>query len=215
LHIELVTSDSLLDGRDVHPSDIGDSLGQIGWLCSRAHILAVDYGDLSDEDIRGYEPKLIQARFGSPFVFIVGLPGPILTSVASMSLIIYGIKRLWGLPLEFKTHNQRLKERYFTAEARAVEAAARRDAALQRQREASREIYKRWSNAEKPGPRRSPRKYSHAVRTEEEVAAKRRDETYAEVDKKNGWGDSAISKVEEMWSGNWIGDSGSWFVEDD
>jgi hypothetical protein len=74
-----------------------------------------------------YEPQIVRLRYGSPFEVIARLSDPILGGAVAMSVVIYGIKRLWKLPTELRTHSADVEAEYLIAQTFAIEALERRD----------------------------------------------------------------------------------------
>ena len=75
--------------------------------------------------LRRFEPALSRVRFESPLLIVVEIPNPILSTVASMAFVIYGVKRIWGISLEFKTHRENQRAKFEEAATRAEEARVR------------------------------------------------------------------------------------------
>lgn len=68
--------------------------------------------------------ELVQVRYGSPLEIVIHV-APIVTAVGSaMTVLVYGIKRLYGLDFEFKTQREVRRREYLEAK-RLADAAAR------------------------------------------------------------------------------------------
>lgn len=64
----------------------------------------------------------MQAKFGSPLVFDIALPGGLVENALGLTFLIYAFKRLWGLPIELRTHRERLRRDFYEAEQEAEKA---------------------------------------------------------------------------------------------
>jgi hypothetical protein len=74
-------------------------------------------------------PKVSRVHFGSPLITSVELGREIAASVGAIAFLIYGLKRIWGLDLELKTHREEMRARFVEAKRRAGDAQSRIDTA--------------------------------------------------------------------------------------
>lgn len=212
LHIELQPrADS------VGPFELARQIENLGWLCGIAHASAVDHAiswDKPEDDVQGYQPVLRHARFGSPVSLLVELPGPLLSGVASMSLLIYGVKRIWGLRLEFRTHREEQVARFRKA-ALAAEEAGMKLEDLERLRMETvirgateeREKFRVEGKPQQPSRADSVRRVRDAEREFQRGID--------EMAKGRGWSPSAINRIERMRTPAWEPKSATWFLDED
>jgi hypothetical protein len=210
LEIEVEADLRLMHERRVRPSDLERPLRQVGSLCGMAISNSFNTAEVVPrEDRLEAEPQLLRVEFGSPLSILVDIPTTILRDVVAMSLILYGAKRLWGIPLEFRAHHQDLLERLYRAEARASAARQRREEARVREEEALMAQQQRLQGT--AGEKKARRAYREA----KDRALAAREATFAEIDRENEWVEGSIGKIEELSSTKWKGRSGVWRVEDE
>lgn len=209
LEIEVEAQLNFLHERLVRPSDLEQPLRQVGSLCGMAISNLFNTAEVvPQKDHVETEPQLLRLTFGSPLSILVDIPASVLRDVAAMSLILYGAKRLWGIPLEFRTHHHNLLERLYRAEARASTARRKREEA-RHEEEGALALHQRLQ--EPAGEKRMRRDYREA----KGQAREQRDARFAEIDAENGWARDSVKKIEGLYSEKWNGRSGVWRVEDE
>lgn len=125
-------------GLPVRPQDVGEQLTNAGWLCGLSRLVnkgdhnaplrpnnLLEMRESREHRIRELEPTLISVDYGSPLVFLLGLPREIVEDAAAMSLLVFGLKQLWGVDLELRTHREDLRARLYEAQRRADHAKHR------------------------------------------------------------------------------------------
>jgi len=147
----------------------------------------------------------LQTHFGSPFSVFLEMPSVMLAGVASMSLVIYGAKRLWGLPLEFRTHREEQQARYRRAAIDADDAARELEDAMMRRVGREGDAGAAEASAKHPDDYRVS-----AVKRMERHRSDHLEDSKA-IGTAYGWGPSAISKIDRMSGGRWSGEEGVWF----
>jgi hypothetical protein len=109
----------------VGANEVGNQLKIVGWL-SGAVVAVSSFRPLDRTPpvrrARRSEPDLVLAHYGSPLLVVINLPADLLTDVAALSLLGYGLKRFWGFDLELKTHRETLWTRYHQAKQEAEDA---------------------------------------------------------------------------------------------
>jgi len=108
-------------------SDVAGQLVNLGWLVGLCHAVASqdEIKKRPIEHVDEFDPMLFKAEYGSPLVLLVELPRAIVLDVGAMALLIYGLKRLWTLPLEIRTHVEEKRALFLEAQRRAMEAEDR------------------------------------------------------------------------------------------
>jgi hypothetical protein len=128
LHVEIEYRGQMGEA-EVHPRDLANAVSNLGWLCRVAYAIGMPKETFSLEAIeknQWLEPRIVRLQFGSPFEAITEIASPILASATAMSAVIYSLKRLWKLPVEFRTHERLMEARFIEAEAKALEAEIRK-----------------------------------------------------------------------------------------
>lgn len=69
------------------------------------------------------QARLIGARLGSPLEVVYEVSATLTASGLGLKTLIYGLKRVYGLDLELRTHRQELRQKFHEAKRLADEAA--------------------------------------------------------------------------------------------
>ena len=115
-----------------------DAINTLAWLIKVAEAVAAQ--DLSRshwtvpgaswQDTASYastawpQTRLLVVRFGSPLEAAYEIGRTVLASTSGLAALVYGLKRMFGLDLELRTHRERLRERFYDAKVLADEAQA-------------------------------------------------------------------------------------------
>ena len=187
LHLELHGL-KILEESGITPLIVARQVERMGWLVGLAGAIATNHLVDAPPDRRAkkWEPELVRAHYGSPLEGILAISAELGGHLAAMAFLIYGVKRLWGIDLELKTHREELRKRYFEASEKAELA--------------------RWKAEKAIGQgRRGEVALSRRARRE-----------LGRLDREQGWGKGASADVERMKEAprNWIGDEAVWFFDD-
>jgi hypothetical protein len=135
----------------------------------------------------------------------------VLGSIAAMSIVIYAVKRIWKLPVEFRTHEREVEARFLEADARALKAELHRDAILEKQAEARSQSWKRGLEA----IRLRDHDQLQAQNERDDVRKQEDREELALVDEEWNWPRGTTLKVEDMRRPTSVnGGSAVWTTED-
>lgn len=122
LQIELAPSDS----GEVHPRDLIRPFETLEFLCSNAAAVGSAAEDWGEEPLESRAkrlcPVVVSAQYGSPMLAVLGLPEIIAAHVSAMGLLICGLKYVWGLDLELRSHREEQRARFYAAREEALRA---------------------------------------------------------------------------------------------
>lgn len=126
LRLELVAEIIEATGAPMAPRvvthDVAHALTTAGWLVGLARGTALREGrdTAPTREADALAPELVKVQYGSPLVLLMQLPEEVCRDVIALSVVVYGVKRLWGIPLEVRTHLEEQRARLFEAQERAL-----------------------------------------------------------------------------------------------
>lgn len=215
LHLEL-SPGAEIEGQ-VSPNELATQLRTVAWLVGVAHARArgSDPHWEFERGLKRFEPPVREVHFASPLSLLVEMPLPILGSISAMSLLIYGVKRIWGLPLEFRTHHEEQRAQFSAAAARAVEAEERFADAKERMYARFREAEdRRRSELEPTRPTSVFQDPQYAKDSRD--AAELFDQEVSDASEDLGWGSPILREIDSSRpSPHWKGTAATWLAHDD
>lgn len=216
LHLELVTAEDR--NSEVQPADMVALVESIRLICRIGYAIGAprDTPDLKGiEREEWLEPRLLRLHYGSPFEAITELAGPILTSAAAMSVVIYALKRLWTLPTEIRTHSQAVEAEYLQAETAAIHALRRRDEAHRKYMDSVSRPYEKYKEERaSPDPDAQMNRLDR-LRREIKPFEAERESAFESIDREARWPKGTTDRIERAGYPGWKGESALWFAEDD
>jgi hypothetical protein len=118
----------------VQPDHIANELINIGELLGLATAEASDYQSGADpvERAASFGVTVRMVHFGSPLIAELSVFRDVTKDAGALALLIYGLKRAWGIDLELRAHRADMRRRFIEAEhladvaERMVEEGTRR-----------------------------------------------------------------------------------------
>jgi hypothetical protein len=208
LQVELIPSRSLYrDG--VHLIDVSGELETLEWLCSSAAAVASmadSFGGEEPFESRRWRlrPVLIRAHYGSPLVAVLGIPEMIAVHVSAVGLLVCGLKYVWGLDLELRSHREEQRTRFYKAREAALRAEAKLEA-----------LHKELDVQLDPLARHRRRGSVLAAREAARREMEELKQKFEALSKELGWGDGTARQMVDKRTVKWEGEEAVWSLEDD
>ncbi len=194
--------------RNPRPSELGAQLVALGNCLALARAVASGEDrawESPESELLEFEPQLSLARFESPLVAVAAVPGLVLTSAAAMRFLIYAVKRIWTIDLEFRTHREQRERDFFEASAEAEKAAQRLSEIRRERSDISRRVHVR---ARHEGLSRE--QVEKLLRNE--IRSLERLQRDAAIEA--GWSFDSVKHLDDISGGGWSGRA-TWSAEDD